>query len=339
VPFLVMQYVPGRSLQARVDEDGPLATDEILRIGMQAAAGLAAAHRQGLVHRDVKPSNILLEDTVERAVLTDFGLARTFDDASLTHTGILAGTPHYMSPEQATGAPIDPRSDLFSLGAVLYFMATGNPPFRAAGAMAVLHRICNDTHRPAWQRNRQIPDELSDMIDRLLEKKPGKRFGSAEEVQQQLAALLSRLQQHGLGRRRFRRWSGKRPRRNVVVGAAASLVFVAIASAALWSPLSGSWLAEKPTDRSAADAVALVEREGQYFGELETLEHTLGNSSRASFYLQAGNDPWSRELESLGRDIARFELNQNTVFHCAPSADGHSKCLVPVDANSTPERK
>ena len=103
MPFLVMQYVPGRSLQARVDEDGPLGVEEILRIGMQAASGLAAAHRQGLVHRDVKPSNILLEDTVERAVLTDFGLARAIDDASLTQTGILAGTPHYMSPEQATG--------------------------------------------------------------------------------------------------------------------------------------------------------------------------------------------------------------------------------------------
>ena len=131
VPFLVMQYVPGRSLQSRVDEDGPLAVDEMLRIGVQAAAGLAAAHRQGLVHRDVKPSNILLEDTVERAVLTDFGLARAMDDASLTQTGVVAGTPHYMSPEQATGQPIDHRSDLFSLGSVLYFMAAGRPPFRA----------------------------------------------------------------------------------------------------------------------------------------------------------------------------------------------------------------
>ena len=157
VPFLVMQYVPGRSLQARVDEDGPLGVEEILRIGMQAAAGLAAAHRQGLVHRDVKPSNILLENQVERAVLTDFGLARAIDDASLTQTGILAGTPHYMSPEQATGGPIDHRSDLFSLGAVLYFMATGHPPFRAVGALAVLHRICHEKHRPVWQLNKTFP--------------------------------------------------------------------------------------------------------------------------------------------------------------------------------------
>lgn len=188
VPYLVMQYVPGRSLQARVDEDGPLGIEEVLRIGMQAAAGLAAAHRQGLVHRDIKPSNILLENQVDRAVLTDFGLARAIDDASLTQTGILAGTPHYMSPEQAMGGPIDHRSDLFSLGSVLYFMATGHPPFRASGTLAVLHRICRDAHRPAWQLNKDMPDEVCDVIDKLLEKKPGRRLNSAEEVQQQLAA-------------------------------------------------------------------------------------------------------------------------------------------------------
>ena len=221
VPFLVMQYVPGRSLQTRVDDDGPLGVEEILRIGMQAAGGLAAAHRQGLVHRDVKPSNILLENQVERAVLTDFGLARAIDDASLTQTGILAGTPHYMSPEQATGGPIDHRSDLFSLGAVLYFMATGHPPFRAVGTLAVLHRICREHHRPVWQLNKDIPDELCDIIDNLLEKKPNRRPASAEDVQQQLSQLLSRVQQRGLGRRRWRGWSGRRLRRRIAWAAAA----------------------------------------------------------------------------------------------------------------------
>ena len=102
---------------------GRSALVEILRIGMQAAAGLAAAHAQGLVHRDVKPANILLADGVERVKLTDFGLARAADDASLTKTGIIAGTPQYMSPEQARGESVDQRSDLFSLGSVLYAMS------------------------------------------------------------------------------------------------------------------------------------------------------------------------------------------------------------------------
>ena len=179
VPFLVMQYVAGESLQARVDREGPLDAKEILRIGIQAAAGLAAAHEQGVIHRDVKPANILLEKGVERVLLTDFGLARTVDDASLTHTGVVAGTPHYMSPEQANGQATDHRSDLFSLGSVLYFVATGHPPFRAERAMGVLNRICHDPHRPLWQVDNQIPDELSVIVDRLLDKRPAKRFDSA----------------------------------------------------------------------------------------------------------------------------------------------------------------
>jgi serine/threonine protein kinase len=206
VPFLVMQFIPGESLQARVEREGPLNVAEILRIGMQAAAGLAAAHAQGLVHRDVKPANILLENGVERAFLTDFGLARASDDASLTYTGVVAGTPHYMSPEQADGQPLDHRSDLFSLGSVLYFMATGHPPFRADRPMAVLKRTCHDPHRPAWQCNAEIPDALSDIIDRLLEKKPGQRFASAAELQSALAAVLADVQLGKIGRRHKPCW-------------------------------------------------------------------------------------------------------------------------------------
>src|SRR5271157_363494 len=139
--YLVMQYIPGRSLQERLDASGPLEVKEILRIGTQAARA------QGVVHRDIKPANILLENCVDRVKLTDFGLARAIDDASLTQSGIIAGTPQYMAPEQARGEPVDARSDLFSLGAVLYAMAGGRPPFRADSAMAVLKRVCDDRHR------------------------------------------------------------------------------------------------------------------------------------------------------------------------------------------------
>lgn len=194
VPFLVMQFVPGESLQARVDREGPLDSRQILRIGIQAAAGLAAAHEQGVVHRDVKPANILMEQGVERILLTDFGLARTVDDASLTHTGVIAGTPHYMSPEQAHGESCDYRTDLFSLGSVMYFMATGHPPFRADRAMGILHRICTDPHRSAWQINPDLDDELSDAIDRLLQKKPSRRFSSASALRECLTHALERIQ-------------------------------------------------------------------------------------------------------------------------------------------------
>lgn len=308
-PFLVMQYVPGRSLQARVDESGPLGTEEILRIGMQAAAGLEAAHRQGLVHRDVKPSNILLENSVERAMLSDFGLARAYDDASLTQTGILAGTPHYMSPEQAIGGAIDHRSDLFSLGSVLYFMATGHPPFRAPGALAVLHRICQEPHRPVWQTNQQVPNELSDLIDRLLEKKPSKRYATAKEVQQELATLLSRWQRQGLSNRRCRVRRGQRFRLWVTAVSAAVLIGSIVGAKTWWTASSPPENPQsEPTDSLAARLAPVVDADQQFAAELQQVENILGDTPPETFYLQQSDDPWAREVNALERDVTDMEL-------------------------------
>ena len=194
LPYIVMQYVPGRSLQQRLDQQGPLPLHEILRIGLQTAAGLAAAHAQGLVHRDVKPANILLENGIERVLLTDFGLARTIDEASLTCSGVIAGTPQYMAPEQARGELVDYRSDLFSLGSVLYALCTGHSPFRAETTMGVLHRICKESPRPIQELNSEIPLWLSAIITRLHAKNPAKRYASAAEVAEILQRQLARLQ-------------------------------------------------------------------------------------------------------------------------------------------------
>ncbi|MFO0892569.1 MAG: protein kinase [Isosphaeraceae bacterium] len=195
LPYLVMQYIGGRSLQERLDATGPLTVPEILRIGTQAARALAAAHAQGVVHRDIKPANILLENCVERVKLSDFGLARAVDDASLTMSGVIAGTPQYMAPEQARGEPVDARSDLFSLGAVIYAMAGGRPPFRADSALAVLKRVCEDDHRPIRELNPEIPDWLEAIIDRLLAKDRDDRFASAAEVADLLERGLAHVQQ------------------------------------------------------------------------------------------------------------------------------------------------
>jgi serine/threonine-protein kinase len=274
---------------------------------MQAAAGLAAAHAQGLVHRDVKPSNILLEDTVERAVLTDFGLARAMDDASLTQTGIIAGTPHYMSPEQATGGEIDARSDLFSLGAVLYFMATGHPPFRASGALAVLHRICRDKHRPVRQCNKDVPEEIAGLIDRLLEKKPGRRFATAEDVRMRLEALLSEVQQHGLHRRPF---ATRRTR--LVAGA---LVVLASAAAGwLWTveprPTAEKLALSPPTSpKTAADAESVASGEASYFTTIDATRRSLIDARRNSFYARTGDQEWRTEIESLKRALDKIEFD------------------------------
>jgi serine/threonine protein kinase len=192
LPYFVMPYLRGASLQKRLDAYGPLSVTEILRVGMQISAGLAAAHAQGLVHRDIKPANVLLEDGVERLRITDFGLARAVDDASLTRTGVIAGTPQFMSPEQSRGDVVDARSDLFSLGSVMYAMCTGRPPFRAETSLGILHRILHDVPRSIQEINPEIPGWLSGFIGGLHAKDPNERFQSAEEV----AALLERCLAH-----------------------------------------------------------------------------------------------------------------------------------------------
>ncbi|MCA9159199.1 MAG: protein kinase [Planctomycetales bacterium] len=195
LPFLVMPYVGGASLQKRIDSEGALPVADILRIGIQIAAGLSAAHHQGLVHRDIKPANILLDKGIERLVITDFGLARAVDDASMTRTGVIAGTPQFMSPEQARGEAIDARSDLFSLGSVLYTLCTGRVPFRVDSALAVLRRITDSESRPIGEINPAIPPWLIQVVERLHAKTPQQRYPSAAHVAELLTDCLAHLNQ------------------------------------------------------------------------------------------------------------------------------------------------
>ena len=217
-PYLVMPFVPGESLQQRLTRQGAFDVIDTLRIGQQVAEGLAAAHAQGLVHRDIKPGNILLERNVERVLLTDFGLARAADDASLTRSGVIAGTPQFMSPEQARGDQVDHRTDLFSLGTVLYTMLAGHSPFRAESAMGVLRRVCDETPRPLREINPQVPEWLEALVTKLHAKHATNRFESASEVSTLLQRCLAHMQQPTLVRlpdevsklvekpRKYRRW-------------------------------------------------------------------------------------------------------------------------------------
>jgi hypothetical protein len=156
---------------------------------------VAAAHSQGLVHRDVKPANILLSENVERVTLTDFGLARAVDDVALTRVGTLAGTPQYMSPEQARGQSVDFRSDLFSLGSVLYAVCTGRPPFRAETSYGVLRRITDDEPKAIREMNPEIPVWLCQVIGKLMSKRATDRYELAGEVAELLEACLAHVQQ------------------------------------------------------------------------------------------------------------------------------------------------
>ena len=194
LPYIVMECIVGRSLQEAIDETGSLEVARVLRIGTQVASGLAAAHAQGLVHRDIKPANILLENSVERVKITDFGIARAVDDVSVTKTGETACTPQYMSPEQAEGKRVDHRSDLFSLGSVLYAMCAGRAAFRGESSLAVLRRVCDDMPRPIREVNPDVPPWLAKIIEKLLAKHPDERFQTAAEVSELLEEHLAQLQ-------------------------------------------------------------------------------------------------------------------------------------------------
>jgi tRNA A-37 threonylcarbamoyl transferase component Bud32 len=182
VPYLVMPLIAGHSLQEEIDARGALPAAEVVRIGSQIAEGLEAAHRHDLIHRDIKPANILLEDGSSRVKITDFGLARAGDDASITQSGLIVGTPMYMSPEQAEGKKLDQRSDLFSFGSVLYALCTGRPPFQAKSTVAVLRRVCDSEPRPVREVNPDIPRWLEKLILKLLEKNRADRYQTAGEV-------------------------------------------------------------------------------------------------------------------------------------------------------------
>lgn len=187
LPFFVMEFVSGGSLQDYLLRHGPPNWRDGARLGAEVAEGLAAAHARGLIHRDIKPSNILLQPVTEPdalgiAKISDFGLAHIIDETRLTQTGIVAGTPMYMAPEQALSEPLDSRADLFSLGSLLYTLCTGKEPFAASGAMAVIRQVCETNPRPMRELNPAIPAWLEALVARLHQKRPSDRFASASEV-------------------------------------------------------------------------------------------------------------------------------------------------------------
>lgn len=191
IAYLVMQLIEGETLESRMKEGRPLPAKEVARIGMQIAAGLSAAHSREMVHRDIKPANILIEAETERVKLTDFGLARATDDIKLTKTGMVAGTPLYMAPEQAMGGTTDERSDLFSMGAVMYEMATGISPFQAASAVGVMKKIMDEMPTPPHLINSEITKPLSGLIMALIAKEPEDRPESSASIATVLAGLVS----------------------------------------------------------------------------------------------------------------------------------------------------
>jgi serine/threonine protein kinase len=183
IAYLVMELLQGCSLAEHLANVGRPPPADVLRLGRELTAGLAAVHSHGLVHRDIKPANVWVESPGGRVKILDFGLARPVrDDARLTQTGVVVGTPAYMSPEQARGAEVDQRSDLFSLGCILYRACTGVEPFRGPDTLSVLTALAVDVPTPAHELNPAVPRALSGLVTQLLAKRPEDRPATAAEV-------------------------------------------------------------------------------------------------------------------------------------------------------------
>jgi serine/threonine protein kinase len=201
IPYMAMEFLVGEPLDRRLKNAPLLPLAEALRIGREIAEGLAAAHAHELIHRDIKPANVFLVGKACRVKILDFGLARAVDDehSRITQSGAILGSPGFMAPEQTRGEEADFRSDVFSLGVVLYRMSTGEHPFAAADALSTMVAVATRNPPPPQMQNFELPIELSDLIMQLLEKDPAKRNLSAQQVADSLQQIDRQLRGEGEG--------------------------------------------------------------------------------------------------------------------------------------------
>lgn len=238
-PCLIQQLIDGESLQAILRRDGPIPFPRCSEVASQIAQGLAAAHDAGIIHRDLKPDNVLIEHGTHIARLGDFGLAKRAGEEHVTMEGVVAGTPAYMSPEQTDGKGIDPRSDLFSLGALMYTMAAGKPPFAGDDPYVVMDAIRSRPHESLDSVSRDIPSWYARLVDQLLAKDPSQRLQSIHEVVDAIRNQTLLL-------------PASPPRRSAMSIAMAS---VAVAATAV---IGGFWLTYRSQDQRSEQPIASI---------------------------------------------------------------------------------
>ena len=312
LPYLVMEYISGASLEHKLHRDGPLGTLVIVRVGLQVSQALSAAHAQGLVHRDIKPANILLDKGVERIRVGDFGLVRVSHEANFTQTGSVAGTPEYMAPEQVRGETCSPAADLFGLGALMYAMGCGVSPFRAGTVYGVMRNVLEKTPKSLREQNPEVPVWLEQFIFRLLAKNPQDRFESSEAVAQLLEKELAYLQNPSTAERPNRSW-GKQGslaqprttylRSSMFIAVAASLV---LALAWKFWPGEPAPVAKAPVNGgdvvSTEPSPALWDTDGTI--EFADRVRALDEEMRFLTSTQSPTDSWNKDVENVRRRLS-----------------------------------
>jgi len=246
--FIVMAYYEGQTLQDKL-QGGALSADEAIAIVSQIASGLSKAHEKDILHRDIKPANILLGDD-GHAKIADFGLAKLAGQTKVTKTGTTVGTVAYMSPEQASGRDIDHRSDIFSLGVVLYELLTGRLPFRGDHEAAVLYGIMNSDPEPLASETSDLPPGLQQVVEKALIKEPGSRYRTAADMQADLDSIRIGA---GVGSQSAHRRSQGNKRLAVLI------VAVALAAVAGYAGITRFWSSEQaPRMEGNADLVTIA---------------------------------------------------------------------------------